>query len=102
MEKSRYCDICEETNCTKDGGVPDMGLMEPDCYKDSYYYGETTCDKCGAVLSYDARTDTKTENVFDSPSTNDSCFRVDYKKYIICPQCKNEIVAEDNRKGRRE
>lgn len=44
MEKSRYCDICEETNCTKDGGVPDMGLMEPDCYKGSYYYGIT--DQC--------------------------------------------------------
>lgn len=44
MEKSRYCDICEETNCTKDGGVPDMGYLKPDCYKCSYYYGEI--DQC--------------------------------------------------------
>ena len=62
----------------------------------------TTCDTCGAVLSYDDRSDTKIENVFDSPSTNDSCFKVDYKKYIICPQCKKEIVVEDSRKGCRE
>ena len=98
MEKSRYCDICENTNCTKDGGVPDMEVLKPDCYKSSY----TTCDSCGAVLSYGDRTDTTTENFFDSPSTNDSCFRVDYKKYIICPQCKSENVVEDSRKGRRE
>lgn len=44
MEKSRYCDICEETNCTKDGGVPDMGILKPDCYKCPYYYGEI--DQC--------------------------------------------------------
>lgn len=61
----------------------------------------TTCDKCGTVLSYDDRTDTTTENFFDSPSVNDSCFRVDYKKYIICPLCKNEIVVEDSRKEKK-
>jgi hypothetical protein len=44
MEKSRYCDICEETNCTKDSGVPDMGILKPDCYKCPYYYGEI--DQC--------------------------------------------------------
>lgn len=33
MEKSSYCDICEETNCAKDGGVADMEELKPDCYR---------------------------------------------------------------------
>lgn len=62
---------------------------------------KTTCNNCGAYLSYDDRTDTTTENI-TAYSTNDACFKVDYKKYIICPQCKNEIVVGDNGKGNEE
>ena len=43
MERSRYCDICKETNCTKDGGQPDMGFLKPDCYKGG---SETRIDEC--------------------------------------------------------
>lgn len=48
MEKSRYCDICKETNCTKNGGVPDMGYLKPDCYigeKDVPDNLEKKCEK---------------------------------------------------------
>ena len=55
---------------------------------------EVTCDKCGALLSYDENEDVKEENIKKRCSTIiPSEFR--YKqKYIICPQCKNKIIFQ--------
>lgn len=52
---------------------------------------EATCNKCGAVLSYDESEDVKDENI-DMPS-GFGC----KKKYIICPQCKNKIILSSTR-----
>lgn len=30
MEKSKYCDVCKNSHCTKE--VADMGDMKPSCY----------------------------------------------------------------------
>ena len=55
---------------------------------------EATCDKCGAVLSY------------DGSGVRDECVEIPtnwpsgagYKqKYIICPQCKNKIALWSTR-----
>lgn len=52
---------------------------------------ETTCGKCGAVLSYDESEDVKDENI-------DMTSGFGYKrKYIICPQCKNKIILSSTR-----
>lgn len=52
---------------------------------------EATCNKCGAVLSYDESEDVKDENI-DMPSG------FGYKrKYIIYPQCKNKIILSSTR-----
>lgn len=66
MEKSKFCDTCKRTNCTKEGGVHDMAHIKPACYidsnrpsKDEYYLGiadavlkRSTClrRRYGAVL----------------------------------------------------
>lgn len=33
MEKSKYCEICKNEECTKGDGVADMGDKKPSCYK---------------------------------------------------------------------
>lgn len=58
---------------------------------------ETTCDKCGAVLSYDESEDVKDENIEKRFATNMPSGRGRKQKYIICPQCKNKIVTWSTR-----
>lgn len=61
---------------------------------------EVTCDKCGALLSYDESEDVKEENIeFATNTPSESILSVfipskfGYKqKYIICPQCENKII----------
>lgn len=55
------------------------------------YLKEVTCQKCGAVLSYDSREDVKSE---DEKTFLTNCVESTTRKikYIICPQCKNKIV----------
>ena len=52
---------------------------------------EATCNKCGAVLSYDESEDMKDENI-DMPSGFGH-----KRKYIICPQCNNKIILSSTR-----
>lgn len=55
---------------------------------------KATCQKCGAVLSYD-ESDVRDECV-EIPTNWPS--GAGYKqKYIICPQCKNKIVLWSTR-----
>ena len=52
---------------------------------------EVTCQKCGAVLSYDSQEDVKSRS---SKTFLTNCVEAANRqeKYIICPQCKHEIV----------
>ena len=54
---------------------------------------ETTCDKCGALLSYDECEDVKEEGIEKVFTTNMPSGHGRKQKYIICPQCKNKIVT---------
>lgn len=47
------------------------------------------CNYCGAVLAYDGEDIQKKEEYWEC-----KCY---ITKYIICPQCKNEIVMEGTR-----
>lgn len=58
---------------------------------------EATCDKCGAVLSYDESEDVKDENIEKHFATNMPSGFGCKKKYIICPQCKNKIILSSTR-----
>ena len=58
---------------------------------------EIQCSKCGAVLQYDER-----EDVIRKP-INPNDFHIDpyktFDRFIICPQCNNEIkLDEENEK----
>ena len=54
------------------------------------YKEETTCPKCGAVLSYDKREDveTRTTKTFGGNG---------HMEYIKCAQCEDEIVLKQAR-----
>ena len=52
---------------------------------------EVTCQKCGAVLSYDSQEDVKSENE-KTFLTNCVEGTTRQRKYITCPQCKNKIA----------
>ena len=54
---------------------------------------EVTCDKCGALLSYDENEDVKEECIEKAFATNMPSGYGRKQKYIICPQCKNKIVT---------
>ena len=58
---------------------------------------EVECPKCGAVLTYDEQEDvqTKTQKTFSAYIGPD--LYISYKKYIICPQCKHEIILKQTR-----
>jgi hypothetical protein len=56
---------------------------------------EVTCDKCGALLSYDENEDVETKYEKDIASTMETYRKP--VKYIICPQCKNKIVTWSTR-----
>ena len=57
---------------------------------------EVTCDKCGALLSYDENEDVKEERI-KAFATN-ILSGIEYKqKYIICPQCENKIIMRPTR-----
>lgn len=56
-----------------------------------------TCDKCGAILSYDESEDVKEENLGKHFATNMSSGIECKRKYIICPQCKNKIILSSIR-----
>ena len=52
---------------------------------------EATCDKCGAVLSYDESKDVKEENIEKHFVTNMPSGFGYKQQCIVCPQCKNKI-----------
>lgn len=55
-----------------------------------------TCNNCGAILSYDEKEDILKSNVPAQLLGNS--VGVSYiKKYIVCPQCKNEVVLSSIR-----
>ena len=56
------------------------------------YLKETQCQKCGAVLSYDENEDVETRYEKRLAASMEE-YRLPVK-YIICPQCKNEIVLK--------
>ena len=56
------------------------------------YLKETQCLKCGAVLSYDENEDVETRYAKGIASTMETYRKP--VKYIICPQCNNEIVLK--------
>ena len=58
---------------------------------------EATCDKCGAVLSYDESKDVKEENIEKHFVTNMPSGFGYKQKYIVCPQCKNKIILSSIR-----
>lgn len=58
---------------------------------------EATCDKCGAVLSYDESEDVKEENIEKHFVTNMPSGYGRKHKYIICPQCHNKIITWSTR-----
>lgn len=49
------------------------------------YRKEVECIKCGALLSYDEKEESKI-------SAGGQGFAVNAGRYIICPQCKNKIM----------
>ena len=49
---------------------------------------EVECTKCGALLSYDEKEDVQTSKRRELSY---------YHFYIICPQCKHEIVLDATR-----
>ena len=56
------------------------------------------CDYCGALLAYDEK-DIRKRGPHWGPCPCDYNIINDYSfiKYIICPQCQNEIVMEGTR-----
>lgn len=58
---------------------------------------EATCQKCGAVLSYDEAEDVKEDSVEKHFVTNMPSGFGYKQKYIVCPQCKNKIVTWSTR-----
>ena len=50
-------------------------------------YKEVECKKCGALLSY-CNEDVKHDIRYDKDFVE---FHYSYRKYIICPECKNKI-----------
>lgn len=58
---------------------------------------EATCQKCGAVLSYDEAEDVKEDSVEKHFATNIPSGFGYKQKYIVCPQCKNKIVTWSTR-----
>lgn len=55
---------------------------------------EIQCQKCGAILRYDEREDVIVEDFNPNPYGLPNKY---VTKYIICPQCKNEIVLNARR-----
>ena len=55
---------------------------------------EVECTKCGALLSYDEKEDVQT-----GKERSFSCYQYYMRPYhyIICPQCKHEIVLDATR-----
>ena len=58
---------------------------------------EVQCQKCGAILRYDERTDvekTVTDKILFNPDPygTDSIYVI---KHIICPQCKIKIILNE-------
>ena len=47
---------------------------------------QATCDRCGCVFSYEA------EDIQTFEYTKHG-----YKKYLTCPQCKDEIIVSQTR-----
>lgn len=58
---------------------------------------EVTCNKCGAVLSYDSSEDVQTENIERWDNTGERVWFKKPQNYIICPQCEYKIVLEITR-----
>lgn len=55
---------------------------------------EVTCDKCGAVLSYDTSEDVQMENIECRGDTGERMWFKKQRNYIRCPQCEYKIVLE--------
>lgn len=62
-----------------------------------YVEKEVTCDKCGALLSYDENEDVKEECIEKAFATNMPSGYGRKQKYIICPQCHNKIITWSTR-----
>ena len=58
---------------------------------------EVTCDKCGAVLSYDSSEDVQTEYIKCQDDTGEQMWFKKPRNYIRCPQCEYKIVLESTR-----
>lgn len=56
-----------------------------------------TCDRCGAILSYDESEDVKEEDIGKRFAKNMPSGFEYKRKYIICPQCKNKIILSSTR-----
>lgn len=55
-----------------------------------------TCNNCGAILSYDEKEDIL-ESSIPARFLGDSTGVCRIKKYIVCPQCKNEVILSSIR-----
>ena len=117
MEKSKFCEVCKNENCSSAGGTHDMGDIKPSCYsngnrpsKDEYYLGiadavlrRSTClrRKYGAVL---VKGDEIVSTGYNgSPRGEENCCDLGYcereaqnipkgERYELC----KAIHAEDN------
>ena len=83
--------ICSRKQLDEKWRIAMIKILKPGTKK------EITCDKCGALLSYDEKEDMKEECIEKAFVTNmpSGCGRK--QEYIICPQCKNKIVTWSTR-----